>query len=153
MKVSHNNIHQHIFCFIKHLKDGCVSYKHATVCFISYWWTGVVWIIEMFLSVWTLILMAPIHCRAYIVEVIQCYISPDLMKKPNSSPSRRAWGWPWRHVWENYSFKCRIVCRRTIAGSLRNISTAHVKWIQGFGWSYDTVERFAVQIVSVLTGL
>ncbi len=28
------------------------------------WWTGVVWIIVMFLSaVWTLILTAPIHCR------------------------------------------------------------------------------------------
>ncbi len=33
------------------------------------WWTGVVWIIVMFLSaVWTLILTAPIHCRAYIDE-------------------------------------------------------------------------------------
>ncbi len=28
------------------------------------WWSGVVWIIVMFLSaVWTLILTAPIHCR------------------------------------------------------------------------------------------
>ncbi len=27
------------------------------------WWTGVMWIIEVFLSaVWTLILTAPIHC-------------------------------------------------------------------------------------------
>ncbi len=33
------------------------------------WWTGVVWIIVMFLSaVWTLILTAPIHCRASIAE-------------------------------------------------------------------------------------
>ncbi len=32
-------------------------------------WTGVVWIIEMFLSaVWTLILTAPIHCRGFIGE-------------------------------------------------------------------------------------
>ncbi len=46
------------------------------------WWTGVVWIIVMFLSaVWTLILTAPIHCRGYIAEtVMQCYISPNLMK-------------------------------------------------------------------------
>ncbi len=45
-------------------------------------WTGAVWIIEMCLSaVWTLILTAPIHCRASIDEVIQCYISPNLMKK------------------------------------------------------------------------
>ncbi len=37
----------------------------------------------MFLSaVWTLILTAPIHCRASIAEqVMQCYISPNLMKK------------------------------------------------------------------------
>ncbi len=47
------------------------------------WWTGVVWItcgLLMFLSaVWTLILTAPIHCRASIGEqVMQCYISPNL---------------------------------------------------------------------------
>ncbi len=35
------------------------------------WWTGVVWIIVMFLSaVWTLILMAPIHCRGSIGEQV-----------------------------------------------------------------------------------
>ncbi len=44
------------------------------------WWTGLVWIIVMFLSaVWTLILTAPIHYRGSIVEqVMQCYISPNL---------------------------------------------------------------------------
>ncbi len=38
------------------------------------WWTGVVWIIVMFLSaVLTLILTAPIHCRASIGEQkMQC---------------------------------------------------------------------------------
>ncbi len=37
----------------------------------------------MFLSaVWTLILTAPIHCRASIDEqVMECYISTNLMKK------------------------------------------------------------------------
>ncbi len=47
------------------------------------WWTGVVWIIVMFLSaVWTLILTAPIHCRASIAEAVMCcYISPNLMTK------------------------------------------------------------------------
>ncbi len=37
----------------------------------------------MFLSaVWTLILTAPIHCRGSIGEqVMQCYITPNLMKK------------------------------------------------------------------------
>ncbi len=35
------------------------------------WWSGVVWIIVMFLSaVWTLILTAPIHCRASIGEQV-----------------------------------------------------------------------------------
>ncbi len=58
-------------------------------------WSGVdyLWIIVMFLSaVWTLILTAPIHCRASIAEtVMQCYISPNLMKKQT-------------HFWVNYSF-------------------------------------------------
>ncbi len=47
-------------------------------------WSGVYYkIIVMFLSaVWTLILTAPIHCRASIGEqVMECYISPNLMKK------------------------------------------------------------------------
>ncbi len=48
-------------------------------------WSGVdyLWIIVMFLSaVWTLILTAPIHCRGSIGETLmQCYISPNLMKK------------------------------------------------------------------------
>ncbi len=41
------------------------------------------WIIVMFLSaVWTLILTAPIHCRASIAETLmQRHISPNLMKK------------------------------------------------------------------------
>ncbi len=35
------------------------------------WWTGVVWIIVVFLSaVWTLILTAPIHCRGAIGEQV-----------------------------------------------------------------------------------
>ncbi len=48
-------------------------------------WSGVDYlrIIVMFLSaVWTLILTAPIHCSGSISEkVMQCYISPNLMKK------------------------------------------------------------------------
>ncbi len=69
--------------------NGFVSNKHAV--FVSQdinWWTGVVWIIVMFLSaVWTLILTAPIHCRASIAEqVMQCYISPKLFpRRKNSS--------------------------------------------------------------------
>ncbi len=75
-------------------------------------WTGVVWIIVMFLSaVWTLILTAPIHCRGSIgEEVTECYISPKsvLMKKQTlyifydlrvSKLSGNC------HFWVNYSFK------------------------------------------------
>ncbi len=45
--------------------DGFVFYKHASLHF-KIWIDGLdyLWIIVMFLSaVWTLILMAPIHCR------------------------------------------------------------------------------------------
>ncbi len=42
------------------------------------WWTGVMWIIVMFLS--TLILTAPIHCRASIAETLmQCYTRNKLI--------------------------------------------------------------------------
>ncbi len=53
-------------------------------------WTGVVWIIVMFLSaVWTLILTAPIHCRASIAETLmQRHISTNLMKKQTHSNLR-----------------------------------------------------------------
>ncbi len=50
------------------------------------------WIIVMFLSaVWTLILTAPIHCRASIAETLmQRHISTNLMKK-QTHPNL---GWP-----------------------------------------------------------
>ncbi len=61
------------------------------------WWTGVVWIIVMFLSaVWTLILTAPIHCRGSIGEqVMECYVSPNLfwLKNQKTSKSWVTWGW------------------------------------------------------------
>ncbi len=57
-------------------------------------WSGVdyLWIIVMFLSaVWTLVLTAPIHCRGSIGEkVMECYISPNLMKKQ----THLHLGWP-----------------------------------------------------------
>ncbi len=64
------------------LNDGFVSCIN-TPLFTSQdinWWTGVVWIIVMFLSaVWSLILTAPVHCRWSTGEqVMQCYISPNL---------------------------------------------------------------------------
>ncbi len=34
------------------------------------WWTGVVWIMMFLSTVWTLILMAPIHCRGSIGEQV-----------------------------------------------------------------------------------
>ncbi len=42
-------------------------------------------------AVWTLILTAPIHCRGSTAEqVMQCYISPNLMKKQ----THLHLGWP-----------------------------------------------------------
>ncbi len=70
------------------------------------WWTGVVWIIVMFLSaVWTLILTAPIHYRASIAEtLIQRHISINLMKQTHPNL-----GWPegkfYFYFWVNYSSK------------------------------------------------
>ncbi len=58
-----------------------IYYKHAIFCFkYVNRWTGVVWIIVMFLSaVWTLILTAPIHWGGSIGEqVMECYISLNL---------------------------------------------------------------------------
>ncbi len=57
------------------------------------WWTGLVWIACGLLWCFyqTLILTAPIHCRASIAEtVMQCYISPNLMK----NQTHIHLGWP-----------------------------------------------------------
>ncbi len=72
------------------------SYKRLNVDLFQFlsspdvnWWTGVLWIIVMFLS--ALILTAPIHCRASIAETLmQRHISPNLMKK-QTHPDLR---WP-----------------------------------------------------------
>ncbi len=72
--------------------------------FTRHWWTGVVWIIAMFLSaVWTLILTAPIHHRGSIGEqVMQCYISPNLMKKQ----THQHLAWPeWEQSFSILSFQ------------------------------------------------
>ncbi len=58
---------------LKHLKLKCLNeglFLTNTVFHFT-GWTGVVWIIVMFLSaVWTLILTAPIHCRGSISDQI-----------------------------------------------------------------------------------
>ncbi len=81
---------------LKRLNDGFVFYKH-TAFVISFRlpvdWSGVdyMWIIVMFYQLFGLILTAPIHCRASIAEqVMQCYISPNLMNK-QTHPNL---GWP-----------------------------------------------------------
>ncbi len=53
-------------------------------------------------AVWTLILTAPIHCRASIDEkVMQCYISPNLMKKQ----THLHLGWPeGEHIFSSFKF-------------------------------------------------
>jgi len=49
------------------------------------WWTGVVWIIVMFLSaVWTLILTAPIHCRGSITEQVTSGDKRGVMESPEA---------------------------------------------------------------------
>ncbi len=75
-------------------------------------WSGVdyLWIIVMFLSaVWTLILTAPIHCRASIAETLmQRHISSNLMKKqthPDLGWSEGEYISVNINFWENYSFK------------------------------------------------
>ncbi len=75
------------------------------------------WIIVMFLSaVWTLILTAPIHCRASIAEtVMQCYISPNLMKKQ----THLHLGWPederiFNFEWTTPLIICKIQWKITI---------------------------------------
>ncbi len=58
------------------------------------WWTGVVWIIVMFLSaVWTLILTAPIHCRASIAETLMQWHFSKSDEETNSSISWMTWEW------------------------------------------------------------
>ncbi len=117
------------------------------------WWTGVVWIIVMFLSaVWTLILTAPIHCRGSNGEqVMQCYISPNMMKKKqNSSTSCMAWVWvfyvnfhfwwsiPLRKVQFNHS-KFRL-CGGVMCIQLLN--TIFLTWLQSIIIDLDCLEHF-----------
>ncbi len=72
-------------------------------------WSGVdnLWIIVMFLSaVWTLILTAPIHCRASTSEqLMECYIYPNLMKKQ----THLHLGWPEdEYIFRSFSFMSEL---------------------------------------------
>ncbi len=66
---------------LKCLIDGFVSYKHTA--FTSQdinWWTGVLWIIVMYLSVFGLSFWRhPFTAEDPLLS--KCYISPSLMKK------------------------------------------------------------------------
>ncbi len=67
------------------------------------WWTGVVWIIVMFLSaVWTLILTAPIHIHCWDSDAMLHFSKSD--EETNSSTSWMAWGWVHFNFWMKYSF-------------------------------------------------
>ncbi len=51
----------------------------CSVCLLKTWIAGLEW---LWCFYQTLILTAPIHCRAFINETLmRCYISPNLMKK------------------------------------------------------------------------
>ncbi len=68
------------------------THKHFSSHDIN-WWSGVVWIIVMFLSgVWILILTAPIHCRGSIGEQVMLHFSNP------SSISQMAIGWVHFHT-------------------------------------------------------
>ncbi len=70
-------------------------------------------------AVWTLILMAPIHCRGSIGEqVMECYISPYLMKKQTHLR------WPEdEHIFRKSSFwACqRVNVRHALIFSVRSL--------------------------------
>ncbi len=97
------------------------------------WWTGVVWIILMFLSsVWTLILTAPIHCRGSIGEQeMQCYISPNLFQWTN----KLHLGWP-EAEWifstfsflVNYSFSMTTVAPSWVFSNKTVSPAVHQPW-------------------------
>ncbi len=78
----------------------------------------------MFLSaVWTLILTAPIHCRASIAETLmQRHISPNLMKK--QTPLCLGWAKnEYIFIFRgNYSFKTLRLCELIIANYKSNNS-------------------------------
>ncbi len=63
-------------------------------------WTEVVWIIGMFLSsAWTLILTAPIHCRASIAEQMMEFLQICSNDETNSSIYCMGWGWEqFKHI-------------------------------------------------------
>ncbi len=93
------------------------------------WWTGVVWIIVMFLSaVWTLILTAPIQCRESIVEtVMQCYISPNLMKKQTHLHLGCPEG---EYMFIKWSFLGELFLKSFLNSSLLPMLTKHCAKIQ-----------------------
>ncbi len=118
------------------------------------WWTGIVWIIVMFLSaVWTIILTAPIHCKWSIDEqVMQCYISPNLFQWANKLiyifNSMRVQFSANVHFWVKYYFKFswfffHLGIYNTI--SLSNC-WIHSMFFSGFGissmrWSFTHQDR------------
>ncbi len=67
-------------------------------------WCGLLWCVYQ-----TLILTAPIHCRASIAETLmQRHISTNLMKKQTHLYLRWSWGWV-----NSYSFKSMAAHRKS----------------------------------------
>ncbi len=80
--------------------DGFVSAFVFSRCSLMDW-SGVDYC-DVLSAVWTLILTAPIHCRASIAETLmQRHISTNLMKKQTHPNLRR---WAHFHLGVNYSF-------------------------------------------------
>ncbi len=124
------------------------------------WWTGVVWIIVMFLSaVWTLILTAPIHCRGSIAEqMMECYCdesaaSPLIISTPrpliaalHQAPdgsgcvreegrwNSQVWRRVMRHTWRKWSLiTAAVICRLRLSSGDRSLPRACTlvsSWVQ-----------------------
>ncbi len=74
------------------------------------WWTGVMWIIVMYLSaVWSLILMAPIHCSGSIdeqVDVMLKFSKSVLIKKH----THLHLGWPEsEYIFSQFKFLTKLI--------------------------------------------
>ncbi len=97
------------------------------------WWTGVVWIIVMFLSaVWTLILMAPIHCRGSIGEQVMqnfsilIYILDGL--RVNKFPAKLLFWWAILLIIKTclliFPQAPLVICKENTKGDLPDSSTS-----------------------------
>ncbi len=121
-------------------------------------WSGVdyLWIIVMFLSVWTLILTAPIHCRGSLVNA-WCNFSKSVPIKKQTYLHIWSEGDFSANFWVNYSFKYHLVLTNIII--LQEMTTLKdnifykccdicgVSWFMPLWWNYTTFKRFGTRMI------